>query len=98
MKLFFKDTMLGEIDKLGVDGFEFYGEIKFSKNYDCFREFFQHITDEKSFDDGTEKKKEFPNDYFNDDNWSIEEDGTKRNIFFPAIHENDNSIYWRWRD
>lgn len=55
MKLLFKDTVLAHITQLGVDGFEYCGEITRTEHYDEFRDFFRYITDGE--DNGIEKKK-----------------------------------------
>ena len=94
LRLFFKETLLGVIEQPGIEGPEMYGWlIQKTPEAKKFEDFWAYMVSE----DAMEREPPFSPDVFNDDNWFIEEEGKRRNVFAPGVHE-EGIIYWRWRD
>ncbi|MEL6106322.1 MAG: hypothetical protein AAFU85_09810 [Planctomycetota bacterium] len=93
MKLLFCDTDVGTITDAGHDGPEVWASYVPNSNAEPLQEMWKFITDEDNFD----KDPPFPDEYLDDESWSIEqEDGQRRSIYLPAVYE-DGAISWRWR-
>jgi hypothetical protein len=93
MRLFFRETPLGDITEVGSDQPWWVGQFAPYAEADAFRAFFEWMVDEE--------KSSLPGDppfdeaLWTDENWFIEDDsGQKRGICVPAVH-NDGQIWWR---
>jgi hypothetical protein len=92
MKLYYRDTFLGDISVIEAEGVWTSGEIELSPKAADFRQFFGYMTDETK----AMEEPPFGDDLLNPENWYVEENGQKRGIEVPAVHT-DGSIEWRWR-
>lgn len=93
LKLFHGSKLLGTISEAAPDGLWMAGNIHLTPEADAYKEVFAFVTDEEKMTDG--KDPPFDANYFFD-NWFIEEDdGTRRETVVPGIHDG-NEIFWRY--
>lgn len=86
MKLYFKDTEIGEIRDVFVETPWMYETIHLNDNSKPFQEYFRKMVDEDSTFDFESTDPEF----LDDENWSVfdENEGKYLGIDIPAIHIN----------
>jgi hypothetical protein len=93
LKLYHRDTLLGEITNLSQEGVWMSGDLETTPAAATYRDFFAYLTDENK----GQEDQPFGEDYLNPENWFVvEDDGRKRGIEVPAVHA-DQSIDWRWQ-
>jgi hypothetical protein len=90
--LYFKDKNLGYIENISVEGLWMRGLYHPYPEGKMMEEFFTYMTN----GDLTQNPPFHP-DLLDDKNWWVmEEDGTRRGIWLPAIRDM-KFISWRWR-
>ena len=94
MKLIHSNSVIGIITSPSQDGPWMSGDLNLESSVGPeYREFFAFMVDE----DQGDTDPPFGPEFLDASNWFIEEDdGTRRGIEIPAVH-NDDSIMWRWR-
>lgn len=93
MQLLFHEEVIGIIRDQSNDGPEMWGSFEPNDAAIKFTEMWNFMADEDNWD----KDPPVSEDYLEDSNWSILEDaGTRRQIFLPAVYP-DGSISWHWR-
>ncbi len=94
LRLYFKDRELGYIENMSVDWPWINGSFRPSLEGKKMADFFAFMANE---DGDFDKDPPFPDDLLDDENWwVVEEDGRRRGISVPAIHDLDFAV-WRWR-
>lgn len=93
LKLYHRDTLIGEITNVSQEGVWMNGDLIPTSAAEGYQEFFAFLTDEGK----GQQDPPFDEEYLNPQNWIVvDEVGRKRGIEIPAVHE-DNSIEWRWQ-
>jgi len=94
MKLVHRDAVIGTIMSPSQDGPWMSGTLAIRQDVsEAYYAFFEFMTNEDQGNTGPPFSEEF----LDEDNWFVvDEDGTKRGIEVPAVHDND-FVMWRWR-
>lgn len=93
MKLVHLDKVVGTISSPSRDGEWMCGELSLEAPPELnYSEFFAFMVDESH--DG--ENPPFSEDFLDEANWQIDDNGLMRGIDIPAVHD-DNTIMWRWR-
>lgn len=93
LKLFHGSKLLGTISEPSSDGLWMVGTIQLTQEAEAYKDVFAFVTDEEKMTNGQEPP--FDANYFFD-NWFIEEvDGTRKETAIPGIHDG-SEIYWRY--
>ncbi|ANV69996.1 MULTISPECIES: hypothetical protein [Bacillus] len=95
MKLYFKDTEIGEIRDIFAETPWMYGTIHLNDNSKPYQEYFREMVDE----DSTFGFESIDPEFLDDENWSVFDENEEKylGIGIPAIHIEDTTIAWRWR-
>jgi len=95
MKLYFKDTEIGEIRDIFAETPWMHGTIHLNDNSKPYQEYFREMVDE----DSTFGFESIDPEFLDDENWSVFDENEEKylGIGIPAIHIEDTTIAWRWR-
>ena len=92
MELIYKKEILGEIKDLTREDFWVYGKVVPSELFSKYKQCFNLLISEEN----TIDERLYGDDFFNDENWFIKEDGELKKINIPAVYP-DNEISFRFR-
>ncbi|RUS07853.1 hypothetical protein [Bacillus velezensis] len=92
MFLYYKDEKLGEIHDVSGEGMWMYGILSPYENIKVFRDLFNDLIDE----DGDFDETKYDQEWLNDENWFVSDNGIKKGIIVPAVYP-DGAINWRQR-
>lgn len=91
MKLLFKGETIGSIIHTKKEHCWEYGIFKGNENFKKYKDFFEGIVREETFDEIN-----YDCELINDDNWEVKKNGEIRGIYIPAIYI-DGDIEFRYR-
>ena len=91
--LMFKDETIGNVSIDSTENAWAYGTYELYKNGKRFEEFFFFFVNEDVDFDETR----FDEEFIDDENWFINDDGKIMGITIPAIYFDDKSISFRFR-